>query len=409
MLYQRDYLGLLVKYGGSSPRRSSCGRGRGGRRPRAALRGSTVAPRSAQSAGADAVEIVTDPAPCDVRANSPLDDAAPHSGCARLQPFGGWDMPLQYPGVLEEHLRAGRDAVVFDVSHLGHGRVPGTARYDALQWLLTNDLDRIEPGRAQYTHLLDPATPTSSTTSSCGGSSPTVPVMPNASNTDRLSARRGGDGARAGRCRRRRPRRTRCSRCRARRPRALLANVDAEAAASRGSGARALGGVDRRRHRLHRRGRRRDRTCRAERRRVWRARPRRGDHAGRARRARHACGSRPASRCTATSSGPASRRSRPASVGSCAGTRATFRGHGAAGGRARAGSGPSPPRASRSRAAASRGRRTRCCSTARESATVTQRQLLADARAHDHARVPRPDVEPGAAVQLDVRPCSTGR
>ena len=65
---------------------------------------------------------------------------------------------------------AARDAVVFDVSHLGTVRVAGADALDRLQAALTNDLGKIGPGRAQYTHLLDDATPRCSTTSSCGGS-----------------------------------------------------------------------------------------------------------------------------------------------------------------------------------------------------------------------------------------------
>jgi aminomethyltransferase len=71
--------------------------------------------------------------------------------------FGGWEMPIQYQGVLDEHRACRDDAVVFDVSHLGSVRVQGEGAYDALQWVFTNDLDRIEPGKAQYTHLLDEA------------------------------------------------------------------------------------------------------------------------------------------------------------------------------------------------------------------------------------------------------------
>ena len=85
---------------------------------------------------------------------SPLD--AEHRALgARMAPFGGWEMPIQYSSVLEEH-RACRDrAVAFDVSHLGSVRVEGPGAYGMLQWAFTNDLARIEPGRAQYTHLLD--------------------------------------------------------------------------------------------------------------------------------------------------------------------------------------------------------------------------------------------------------------
>ena len=69
--------------------------------------------------------------------------------------FGGWEMPIQYSGVLEEHRACRTSAVVFDVSHLGSVRVHGSGAFAALQWAFTNDLDRIAPGRAQYTHLLD--------------------------------------------------------------------------------------------------------------------------------------------------------------------------------------------------------------------------------------------------------------
>jgi glycine cleavage system T protein (aminomethyltransferase) len=86
--------------------------------------------------------------------HSPLD--AQHRALgARMAPFGGWEMPIQYTGVLEEHRACRERAVVFDVSHLGSVHVRGAGAFAALQWALTNDLDRISPGRAQYTHLLD--------------------------------------------------------------------------------------------------------------------------------------------------------------------------------------------------------------------------------------------------------------
>lgn len=71
--------------------------------------------------------------------------------------FGGWEMPMHYRGVLEEHRACRDDAVVFDVSHLGSVRVDGAGGLAALQWAFTNDLTRVGPGRAQYTHLLDPS------------------------------------------------------------------------------------------------------------------------------------------------------------------------------------------------------------------------------------------------------------
>ena len=75
---------------------------------------------------------------------------------AKMVPFGGWEMPLAYPtGTIDEHLACRNDAVVFDVSHLGTVRVEGGDAFERLQCALTNDLDKIGPGRAQYTHLLD--------------------------------------------------------------------------------------------------------------------------------------------------------------------------------------------------------------------------------------------------------------
>lgn len=66
-------------------------------------------------------------------------------------------MPLSYPGgTLDEHMACRNGAVVFDVSHLGTLRVEGPGAFEGLQRSLTNDLGRIQPGRAQYTHLLDP-------------------------------------------------------------------------------------------------------------------------------------------------------------------------------------------------------------------------------------------------------------
>ncbi len=85
---------------------------------------------------------------------SPLD--AEHRALgARLVEFGGWDMPIQYTSVLEEHRACRTDAAVFDVSHLGSVLVGGPQAHALLQRAFTNDLDRIGPGRTQYTHLLD--------------------------------------------------------------------------------------------------------------------------------------------------------------------------------------------------------------------------------------------------------------
>src|SRR3954471_8039770 len=78
---------------------------------------------------------------------------------AKLADFGGWEMPIEYAasggGVLKEHA-AVRDAVgIFDVSHLGKATVRGPGARDFVNACLSNDLGRIEAGKAQYTLCCD--------------------------------------------------------------------------------------------------------------------------------------------------------------------------------------------------------------------------------------------------------------
>jgi aminomethyltransferase len=72
---------------------------------------------------------------------------------ARLVPFAGWEMPVQYEGVISEHVAVRTDCGVFDVSHMGEVEVEGPRARELLQSALSNDLDRLDPGRAQYTLL----------------------------------------------------------------------------------------------------------------------------------------------------------------------------------------------------------------------------------------------------------------
>jgi aminomethyltransferase len=118
-----------------------------------------------------------------------------------MVPFGGWEMPLSYPaGTLAEHLACRSDAVAFDVSHLGTVRLDGPGSRDLLQRTLTNDLGKIGPGRAQYTHLLD------ETDASVLDDiilwwldEEAFDVMPNASNTARVRRALGGQDITAAR------------------------------------------------------------------------------------------------------------------------------------------------------------------------------------------------------------------
>jgi aminomethyltransferase len=121
---------------------------------------------------------------------------------AKLVGFGGWEMPLSYPqGTLAEHRACRHDAVIFDVSHLGTVRVEGPDALDRLQAALSNDLGRIGPGRAQYTHLLDDGDGSVVDDIIVWWISDEVfDVMPNASNTQRVEEAIGGHDTTGTRC-----------------------------------------------------------------------------------------------------------------------------------------------------------------------------------------------------------------
>ena len=126
---------------------------------------------------------------------SPLDAEHRALGATMVE-FGGWEMPIAYPsGTIDEHLACRKRAVMFDVSHLGTVRVEGPDALGRLQSTLTNDLSKIEPGRAQYTHLLD-ATDASVADDIIVWWRPDDPeafdVMPNASNTSGVRSAIGG-------------------------------------------------------------------------------------------------------------------------------------------------------------------------------------------------------------------------
>jgi glycine cleavage system T protein (aminomethyltransferase) len=72
---------------------------------------------------------------------------------ARMVPFAGWEMPVQYDGVIPEHRAVREDAGAFDVSHMGEIDIEGPRARELLDSLLSNDLARIAVGQAQYTLL----------------------------------------------------------------------------------------------------------------------------------------------------------------------------------------------------------------------------------------------------------------
>ncbi|HEX6946064.1 MAG TPA: glycine cleavage system aminomethyltransferase GcvT [Acidimicrobiia bacterium] len=85
---------------------------------------------------------------------SPIHDLNVGLG-ARFTDFGGWEMPLRYDSVIAEHKAVRTSAGFFDVSHLGRFDLTGPGAHAAIRRLLSNDIDRIEPGRTQYTTMLN--------------------------------------------------------------------------------------------------------------------------------------------------------------------------------------------------------------------------------------------------------------
>ena len=84
--------------------------------------------------------------------HSPLHDRHVALG-AKMADFGGWQMPIEYPGggVVAEHTAVRERVGLFDVSHLGKARVSGDGAFELVNACLTNDLRKVGPGRAQYT------------------------------------------------------------------------------------------------------------------------------------------------------------------------------------------------------------------------------------------------------------------
>jgi aminomethyltransferase len=75
---------------------------------------------------------------------------------ARMVDFGGWEMPVEYSGIREEHRAVRERAGLFDVSHMGEFEVEGSDALAFLQRITSNDVSKISPGRVQYTGMLTP-------------------------------------------------------------------------------------------------------------------------------------------------------------------------------------------------------------------------------------------------------------
>ena len=70
--------------------------------------------------------------------------------------FGGWDMPVEYSGISDEHLAVRTRAGLFDVSHMGEIEIAGKDALAAVQWLTSNDASKLSVGQIQYSALTTP-------------------------------------------------------------------------------------------------------------------------------------------------------------------------------------------------------------------------------------------------------------
>jgi aminomethyltransferase len=74
---------------------------------------------------------------------------------ARIVPFAGWQMPVQYTGIVDEHQAVRNNVGIFDISHMGQFIVHGAGAREWLNTMLTNNVDKLEPGTGQYTFLVN--------------------------------------------------------------------------------------------------------------------------------------------------------------------------------------------------------------------------------------------------------------
>lgn len=97
---------------------------------------------------------MTDSAPASLK-RTPLHAAHVALG-ARMVPFGGWDMPVEYSGITAEHMAVRTAAGLFDVSHMGEVEIAGAGALDAVQHITSNDASKLQVGQIQYSALTTP-------------------------------------------------------------------------------------------------------------------------------------------------------------------------------------------------------------------------------------------------------------
>lgn len=98
---------------------------------------------------------MTDTAAATLR-KTPL-NARHHAASAKMVPYAGWEMPLEFSGIVSEHLAVRTRAGVFDVSHMGQIEIAGKAALAGVQRIFSNDAAKLAVGQAQYGGLLTPA------------------------------------------------------------------------------------------------------------------------------------------------------------------------------------------------------------------------------------------------------------
>src|SRR5574344_3019611 len=69
---------------------------------------------------------------------------------AKMHSFAGYNMPIEYSGIIDEHITVCNGVGVFDVSHMGEFWVKGTNALDFIQWVTSNDVSKLVPGKIQY-------------------------------------------------------------------------------------------------------------------------------------------------------------------------------------------------------------------------------------------------------------------
>lgn len=112
-----------------------------------------------------------------------------HAGLgAKMADFGGWEMPIEYAGTVAEHTAVRTDVGVFDVSHMGTTSVTGPGALEWLNTVLTNDLDRIPDGKAQYSLLCDESGGVIDDLIIYRFTDDDLLIVPNASNSDAVVA-----------------------------------------------------------------------------------------------------------------------------------------------------------------------------------------------------------------------------